>query len=295
MKEFFASLTKSGITCEYEQNFDFSKHSTVGVGGVAKIVFYPKSLKEMTRLCDFFTDNEMEFLVLGNISNTLPPDGVFEKPIISTKKLNSIEFSGGVFVEAGVTSSAFLNACQVAGRSGAEFLAGIPCTIGGAVYMNAGAGGKYMSDIVKKVLIYKQKRLCLVNKRSCRYAYKKSVFMENDAVILGVELELENSDSETVLAIRKNILQNREVLPKGKSMGCIFKNPLGESAGRLIEECGLKGEREGGAVVSRLHANFIINEGGATQKDFLKLIERVKKEVFARLGVILEEEIRVIR
>ena len=295
MKEFLELLTKSGISCEYELDFDFSKRSTVGVGGIAKIAFYPKTLKEMTRLCDFFTDNGMDFLVLGNISNTLPPDGVFEKPIILTKKLNSIEFSGGVFVEAGVTSSAFLDACQRKGRSGAEFLAGIPCTIGGAVYMNAGAAGKYMSDIVKKVLIYKQKRLCLVHKRSCKYAYKKSVFMENDSVILGVELELEDSDTESVCAIRKNILQNRLALPKGKSMGCVFKNPLGESAGRLIEAAGLKGSREGGAVVSKQHANFMINEGEATQSDFLRLIERVKDEVFKRFGVKLEEEIFVVK
>ena len=98
MKEFLERLTKSGISCEYELDFDFSKRSTVGVGGIAKIAFYPKTLKEMTRLCDYFTDNGMDFLVLGNISNTLPPDGVFESPIILTKKLTSIEFSGGVFV-----------------------------------------------------------------------------------------------------------------------------------------------------------------------------------------------------
>ena len=173
MKEFLDRLTKNGISCEYELGFDFSKRSTVGVGGIAKIAFYPKTLKQMTALCDYFTDNGMDFLVLGNISNTLPSDGVFERPIILTKKLTSIEFSGGVFLEAGVMSSAFLDACQCNGKSGAEFLAGIPCTIGGAVYMNAGAGGRYMSDIVKKVLIYKQKRLCLVNKNSCRYAYKR--------------------------------------------------------------------------------------------------------------------------
>ncbi|MBR2341224.1 MAG: UDP-N-acetylmuramate dehydrogenase [Clostridia bacterium] len=294
MKELLERLLSNGITCEYEENFDFAKHSTVGVGGKAKIAFYPKTLKETTRLCDFFVDNRMDFLVLGNISNTLPPDETLEIPIILTKKLKSMEFSSGVFVEAGVTSSALLDACQLNGKSGAEFLAGIPCTIGGAVYMNAGANGKYMSDIVKKVLIYKQKRLCLLNNHSCCYSYKKSVFMENDGVILGVELELKNSDEKSVCAVRKNVLQNRFALPKGKSMGCVFKNPLGDSAGRLIEAAGLKGLREGGAVVSRSHANFMLNEGGATQNDFLKLIRRVKNEVFKRFGVSLEEEIRVI-
>ena len=176
MKEFLERLTKNGITCEYELDFDFSTHSTVGVGGIAKIAFYPKTLREMTRLCDFFTDNGMEFLVLGNISNTLPPDGVFEKPIILTRKLKSIEFSGGVFVEAGVTSSAFLDACEKNGRSGAEFLAGIPCTIGGAVYMNAGAGGAYIDEIVESVLIYCKGETKLVPRKACGYSYKHSVF-----------------------------------------------------------------------------------------------------------------------
>ena len=98
MKELLERLLKKGIICEYEQDFDFAKYSTVGVGGKAKIAFYPKTLKEMTRLCDFFTDNGIDFLTLGNLSNILPPDEAFNTPIILTKRLKTREFSGGVFV-----------------------------------------------------------------------------------------------------------------------------------------------------------------------------------------------------
>ena len=295
MKNLIERLSQAGITTEYELEFDFSKHSTVGVGGIAEIAFYPKSIKEFIRLSDFFEDNEREVLVLGNLSNVLPPDGRFMTPIILTKKLRAMEFTESVFVEAGVTSSMFLDECFRQGRSGAEFLAGIPCTIGGALYMNAGANGKYISDIVKKVLIYRQKRLGLLTNKECHYGYKKSIFMENDAIILGVELALERSDKETISLIKDNILQSRRGLPKGKSIGCIFKNPLGDSAGRLIELAGFKGIRVGDAVISPIHANFMMNEGEATQEDFLTLIELVKKEVFEQFGVRLEEEIRVIR
>lgn len=295
MKELIERLRRIGLTIEYELEFDFSKHSTVGVGGIAEIVFYPKSIKEFIRLCDFFVDSEIEFLVLGNMSNILPPDGRFKKPLILAKKLKSTEFTDSVFVEAGVTASALLDECIKNGRRGAEFLAGIPCTLGGAVYMNAGAQGRYMSDIVKKVLVYKQKRLALLTNKDCRYGYKKSAFMEEDSVILGIELALEQGDSQAVALRRDCVLQARRGLPKGRSMGCVFKNPLGDSAGRLIELAELKGAREGGALVSSIHANFIMNDGGATQADFLRLIERVKRSVFERCGVLLEEEIRIIK
>ncbi len=293
MKDLIELLTNERINVQYERDFNLSKKSTIGIGGKAKIAFFPSTLKEFITLADFLFDEDIHFLILGNASNVLLPDKEMDKPIIFTTKLNSMEFSSGVFVEAGVTSGAFLKECEKHGKTGAEFLAGIPCTIGGAVYMNAGAGGKYISDIVKRVLIYKRKKLLLVPKNACGYSYKKSVFMDTDEVILGVELELEDAMSSEVNENRKRVLKNREWLPKGKSLGCIFKNPLGDFAGRLIEGAGLKGLRVGGAVVSDTHANFIINDLGATSKDVKELIALVKNAVFAQYKIKLEEEIRI--
>lgn len=293
MKDLIAQLMNEGINVEYEQDFDISKKSTIGIGGRAKTVFYPKKLKEFMMLADFFFDEDIPFLTLGNASNVLLPDGDFEKPIVFTTKLTSVEFSDGVFAEAGITSGAFLKECEKHGKTGAEFLAGIPCTLGGALYMNAGAGGKYISDIVKRVLVYKRKKLFIVPKASCGYAYKRSEFMNTDTVILGVELDLCDATPEEVIENKKNVLKQREWLPKGKSLGCIFKNPLGDFAGRLIENSGLKGLRVGGAVVSNEHANFIINDSDATAKDVIELIALVKATVFAQYKIELEEEIRI--
>lgn len=294
MKDLIDHLTNAGIYVDYERDFEISKKSTIGIGGRARTVFYPKKLKEFMQLADFFFDEDISFLTLGNASNVLLPDGDFERPIIFTTKLTSVEFLGGVFAEAGVTSNAFLKECETHGKTGAEFLAGIPCTLGGAVYMNAGAGGKYVSDIVKRVLVYKRKKLFIAPKNACGYAYKHSEFMDTDAVILGVEFDLDDATPEEVLENKKNALKSRERLPKGKSLGCIFKNPLGAVAGRLIEGAGLKGLRIGGAVVSNEHANFIINDGGATANDVKSLISIVKATVFAQYKIELEEEIRVL-
>ena len=294
MKDLIELLSQNGLVVDYERDFDLAKASTIGVGGKAAIVFKPKTLKELMRLSDVLDEASIPFLVLGKMSNVLPPDGYFEKPIILTKDLCAIEFSKGVFAEAGVSVGAFLRECAKHGKTGAEFLAGIPCTIGGAAYMNAGAGGKYLSDIVKRVLVYKQKKLCLVSKKSCEYGYKKSVFMQDDCIILGVEFELDEGSEAEILQNKRCVLKGRDWLPKGKSAGCIFKNPIGQSAGKLIEGAGLKGLRVGGAVVSEIHANFIINEGGATADDVKKLILLIKNAVFAQYKITLEEEIRII-
>ncbi len=294
MKDLVERLLQKGLQVECEREFDLANASTIGVGGKAAFAFKPKSLKELMRLVDAFDEDSVSFLVLGKMSNVLPPDGRLEKPIVLTTNLRELEFSKGVFAEAGVTSGMFIKECAKHGKTGAEFLSGIPCTIGGAAYMNAGAGGKYLSDIVKRVLVYKQRKLCLIAKKNCGYEYKRSVFMENDAIILGVEFALDDAATEEILDNRKCILQGREWLPKGRSAGCIFKNPLGESAGKLIEGAGLKGLRVGGAVVSEIHANFIINDKGATAADVKKLIALIKNAVFAQYKVRLEEEIRII-
>lgn len=294
MIDFIELLLKNDLSIAYKEDFDFSKNSTIGIGGKAKIVFYPTTIKELIALVDLLEENNAPYLVLGNLSNVLPPDQYLEKAIILTTKLTSIEFAKSVFVSAGVTSGALIRACAKNGKTGVEFLAGIPCTIGGATYMNAGAGGKYISDIVKRVLVYKQRRLCILTKKECEYGYKTSVFMKNGGIILGVELELDDALEEEILANQKNVLATRNWLPKGRSMGCVFKNPLGESAGKLIEGAGLKGLRNGGAVVSEIHANFIINEKNATQNEVLELIRIIKNAVFAQYKIILEEEIEII-
>lgn len=277
-----------------ESPFSFTKHSSIGCGGMAKAVFYPKNVIELCKLVDCLKKDGIGYYVLGNLTNVLPPDGDSDRVIIRTKNLNGILFSKEIFVYAGVTSGAFLQACKRNGKTGGEFLCGVPCTIGGALYMNAGADGRYINEIVENVLVYNDGKTRVVSLDECQYSYKHSVFMENGDVILGATLRLKDGTSEEIEERKRYYTERRAHLPTGKSMGCVFKNPDNRSAGELIEKSGLKGMRVGGAVVSEKHANFILNDNNATPTDIKSLIMLIKNAVFAQYGVALQEEIRYL-
>ncbi len=278
-----------------ESNYDFSKHASIGCGGKAKLAFFPKTIDETVALTDGLDGANARYVMLGKLTNVLPCDGVSSAiPVITTGLCGVEEHNGLIFAYAGTSAAALLRYAKEAGESGAEFLAGIPCTIGGAAYMNAGAGGKYLSEIVESVLFYSERQIMRIPVSECGYGYKQSVFMQKKGVILGVNFRLKDSSKDEIsLAIRNRLLE-RAHLPKGKSMGCVFKNPEGESAGALIEKSGFKNSRVGGAVVSAIHANFIINDGGATAKDIKDLITQIKTGVKTRFGVALTEEIRYL-
>ncbi|MBQ8686045.1 MAG: UDP-N-acetylmuramate dehydrogenase [Clostridia bacterium] len=277
-----------------EKPFDFTKRSTIGCGGFAPVAFYPKTAEECITLVGYLRTDGFPYQVLGNLSNVLPKSGESDGVVISTKSLKGISFSNGVFVEAGVTSGALLSACKKRGLSGAEFLVGIPCTVGGALYMNAGVAGAYIGELVESVTVIREGELTVLPRSACEYAYKHSAFMQNNDFILGAKLALEEADEASVLVKLKAYADRRKHLPKGKSMGCVFKNPPNAVAGRLIEGAGLKGLRIGGAVVSEMHANFIVNDKGATSEHIQALIAVVKNAVFAQYNVRLEEEIRYL-
>ena len=276
------------------QPFDLAKHSSIGVGGEAKIAFYPQSAAQLTALLRQFYEEKRAYYVVGNMTNILPSDRGTDKAIVCTKKLVGLKFGDKTFAYAGEQSGAFLRRCREAEKGGAEFLAGIPCTIGGALYMNAGAAGVYISEIVDSVLVVREGELQTLEKAECEYSYKKSLFMRNKDVIVGATLKLHDSKKQTIDENIRCFLQRRAHLPKGKSMGCIFKNPDGFAAGELIEKAGLKGLRLGGAFVSEEHGNFIINDGAAKADDIKRLIKIVQNAVFAQYGLQLKEEIQYL-
>ena len=281
-------------TFSHKRFFDLATHSTIGCGGKARLLFCPQSVGEMKALLSKLEADKIPYYVVGNMSNVLPPDEDVTIPLITTKNLNGVTLGNGAFVYAGVTSGSFLSICKRCGKSGAEFLHGIPCTLGGALYMNAGAGGVYMDEIVESVLVYRNGKTQLVLREDCGYSYKRSVFMDNGSVILGASLRLVDATDKEIQQ-RETYFKSRRVhLPKGRSMGCIFKNSTGRNAGDLIERSGLKNLRVGGAYVSPQHANFIINDGTATSKEIKILISLIQAAVFAQYGIRLEEEIRYI-
>ncbi len=277
-----------------EGPFCFSACSSIGLGGVAERAYFPRTVEEAAALVIAIERAGLPYLVLGNLTNVLPPDEGTDKIIVSTKRLKGTKIGEGLFAYAGTGSGALLSAAKRENLSGAEFLAGIPCTFGGGLYMNAGAAGVYLAEIVDSVLVLRKGRLERLPKSACEYAYKKSVFMESGDVILGGWLRLQPSTAEEIESRRAYFLEKRAHLPTGRSMGCVFKNPEGKFAGELIEKSGLKGLRIGGARISPKHANFIINEGGATAKDIRALVAIIKNAVYAQYGVTLREEIRYI-
>lgn len=277
-----------------ETNFDMAKHSTIGCGGIARTAFCPQSIAEIKALLSKLDKDKIPYQVVGNMSNVLPVDGETDIPLVRTKNLNGVTVENGAFVYAGVKSAALLSICKRNQKSGVEFLNGIPCTLGGALFMNAGADGVYINEVVESVLVYKKGKTKLLSVKDCHYSYKHSVFMEEGGVILGAALRLIDA-SEKEIEHKENYFKARRAhLPKGRSMGCVFKNPKGGSAGELIEKSGLKGLRVGGAVVSNEHANFIINDKSATSQDIKTLISLIKNAVLAQYKIQLEEEIRYI-
>ncbi len=279
---------------ELESPFDLAKNSSIGCGGTAKTAYFPRSVAEMTSLVQALERANVPYYAVGNMTNVLPPDGESERVFVVTKRMKSIAAENGFFAEAGVTGGAILRECKRRRLSGAEFLEGIPCTLGGALYMNAGVGGAYIGDIVESVTVLRSGQILTLPKAECGYAYKKSVFMQNDDLIVGATLRLTEASETEIEERTAYYAAKRAHLPKGKSMGCVFKNPEGLVAGKLVEGAGLKGFRVGGARVSEKHANFILNDKNATSAQIRSLIGIVKNAVFAQYKIRLEEEIRYL-
>lgn len=273
------------------QPFSLSQNSTIGCGGFAQTAFYPACVSDLTELLSALTERNIPFYTVGCMSNVLPSDSLSKRVFVCTKKVTEIQDG---FFGAGITAGKLLAYCKRAKLSGAEFLEGIPCTLGGALFMNAGVQGGYIGDIVDEVEIWRKGKVYTIDKSACDYAYKHSVFMRNNSVILGAKLRLKKSTLPQIESELARYRCRRVHLPKGKSMGCVFKNPQGASAGKLIEGAGLKGYTLGGAYISDMHANFIINKGNATAEEIRALIALIKNAVYAQYKISLEEEIRYL-
>lgn len=272
-----------------QKNRFLSEFSTFGIGGPIRLFAEVSTIDEMVEALSL---NE-RYLIVGKGSNCLFDDQGFDGLVIH----NKIDFCHweGREVTVGSGYSFALLGIQSArkGLSGLEFASGIPATVGGAIFMNAGANGRETAESLKSVLYFDQS-LRTFPREELTFSYRTSSFQKMKGVILSATFAL----SELAEA-RKNQLQIIEARMKtqplkDKSAGCVFRNPPGKSAGALIDQAGLKGTAVGGAQVSEIHANFIVNKGSATSEDVLKLIRLVQERVFEHTGVQLEPEIRLI-
>ena len=241
----------------------------------------------------------MPVLVFGRGSNLLVRDkGIKGAVIRLSGDLETISVEGSrVSCGAGAGLPKLINRCYVRGLSGLEELAGIPSTVGGAVAMNAGSFGSSIGDRVSKVsAVSYDGTEHSFDHLQCGFDYRTSVFLSNKMIICRVQFDLEKTDPQKIKAkIDRVLLKKAAAQPlKEASAGCVFKNPKGQSAGELIEKAGLKGLSAGGARVSELHANYIVNSKGATAADVICLMEKVQKTVEEKFSVRLEPEIRVV-
>lgn len=271
--------------------FTFSQNTTYGLGGKAIAAYLPKTPYGAQIAYDRLVANGIPFVVLGNGSNVLAADNGFSGAVICTKNLRGIIRldKNRLLCLAGTRVGELLAYCKARGLGGLEYLYGIPATVGGAVFMNAGVSGFAIGGDVESVRVYDGK-IHTFSREKCNFAYRHSTMRDINAIILSIIVNVCNSSSEEIEERIEYFKARRSHLPKGKSCGCVFKNPGGISAGFLIESAGLKGVRFGGAFVSDKHASFIINDGG-TSADVKSLICLIKQKVLEKFGILLEEEV----
>lgn len=285
----FNSKLKSLKNIEYETEYDLKKLSSFGIGGVASIVVFPKTKVEFIQALSIFP----EAVIIGNGTNILFSDNGVSRPIITTRRIcDSLHIENDrVIVGAGTSLTTLCVECMKNNLGGLENMYGIPATIGGAIYMNAGAFGTEMASVVESVQVFNNGRVEKIDANKIKFAYRYSSFQEKDCIILEATLKLHKADKlQLEEKIKQNILWRSENQPNGKSAGSVFKKSV-KPAGILIEQAGLKGQTVGGAIVSKKHANFIINYSNASAKDVLGLIKLMKDKVYIEHGILLEEEI----
>lgn len=279
----------------YLENVSMSKYTTYKVGGIAKVIVYPKDQKKLIMLLRELKSNNILYKILGNGSNTLFSDKVFEGVIIKLDNFDKIQFfRNSVKVGCGVNLIKLSNMAVKKSLSGLEFATGIPGTVGGAVYMNAGAYKSDMGYIVKsiKVITPKLEIITMTNKE-LDFHYRTSFLQKNSGYIcLEATIQLKKGNKNEMLELvrdrRERRLQSQPL--EYPSAGSVFRNPQDLFAGKLIEDLGYKGLMKGGAKISEKHANFIINYNNATSSDIKELIEFVKEEVLDKYGIELKVE-----
>ncbi|MDR2686464.1 MAG: UDP-N-acetylmuramate dehydrogenase [Oscillospiraceae bacterium] len=283
----------------YEENVQMSAKTTFKIGGPAELMLFPASTDELRACVKRCAAQGEKPFILGCGSNLLVKDSGLDGVAISTEKLTGVALAGEGLITcgAGVKLGELCAFAQKRGLAGLEFAYGIPGSAGGAAYMNAGAYGGEMKDILHSVqYIDMAGEICELPAEKLGLGYRSSVFMQNNGVIAGLTVQLSPGDPAEIKAKMNEILQKRrERQPlEFPSAGSVFKRPEGRFAGALIEQCGLKGKGVGGARVSEKHAGFIVNAGGATAADVRALIALVQAVVEAGTGVFLEPEIKFI-
>lgn len=283
----------------YIENEPMALHTTFKIGGPARLAVFPKNENEISEVIKKCKEENVRYMVVGNGSNLLVADeGIDAVVILLGKEFGEVKLIDDttIFAEAGAP---LMKVCRFAlenGLSGLEFAYGIPGSCGGGAFMNAGAYGGELGDVMFRCdHIDKDGNKGSLEGDDLKLAYRHSAYYENGCIITGAYFKMQKADKEEIKAKMADYMsRRRDKQPlEYPSAGSTFKRPEGNFAGALIEQCGLKGTSVGGAEISTKHAGFVINKGGATCKDVLDLCQKVADTVKAEKGIDLEMEVRV--
>ncbi|MGL5972552.1 MAG: UDP-N-acetylmuramate dehydrogenase [Oscillospiraceae bacterium] len=288
------------VDAEILKNELLKKHSNFQIGGKCSLMVIPKNKKAIIDTFKIVVSKSLKFFILGKGANVLFLDEGYDGVVIklSSKYSNVYVDKNDVICDAGVTIAKLCTIALKNNLSGLEFAFGIPGTLGGAVYMNAGAYGGEFKDIIKDVTyIEATGEITTKNVDDLDFEYRHSFFSNKNLCILSATLRLKEDSANNIKQKMDELLEKRvSKQPYFKpSAGSTFKRPQGNYASYLIEQCGLKGFKIGGAMVSEKHSGFVINDDGATSEDVLNLINHIKKDVFEKTGYFLECEVQIIK
>lgn len=279
-------------------NHALSDYSYTKTGGEADVIAFPKSKDEVKQIIDWTKEFDAPLTILGNLSNLIVKDGGIRGIVMILTDMNAISVDGHyIYAESGAGIIEVSREAYRHSLTGLEFACGIPGSVGGAVFMNAGAYEGEITDInVKIEAINREGQFLTYTNEDAEFAYRHSIFQENDNIILGVSFELQPGDQEAIKEKMDHLTELRESKQplEYPSCGSVFKRPVGYYTGKLIQDAGLQGHRIGGAEISRKHAGFIINVGGATATDYVEMIEYIQETIWNLNSVRLETEVRII-
>ena len=295
----FIKEIRDRIRGEIKEDEPMAKHTSFGIGGPADVWAEPRTKEDLFGLLEICVERKVPHMIVGRGTNLLVRDGGIRGVVIRLDKACADVRVRGSLVTAGAAAKlgALSSRAARGGLAGLEFCAGIPGSVGGGLAINAGAWGNSLCRMLASALVYDTKAGAnrKIDRSELDFGYRRSN-LASFGVILEAEFELEEDDPEAVLErMKQYLIQRTESQPLGfKSAGSVFKNPQGGYAGALIEALGFKGYMSGDAMVSDVHANFIINTGSATAADVLAIIGEIKERARAAAGVELEEEIEVV-
>lgn len=291
MEEYFNNF-------EYYKDIDLVKFNTYKIHSICKYLIYPKKIKELIDIVKYLRKENIDFIILGNGANIILSKSIYNV-VIKLDKLNIILINNNkVEAECGVNLTKLLNICTERGLSGLEFLTSIPAQVGSSTRNNTGAFNKSISDFIIEVKILDENyNIITLTKEELKFSYRNSLIKENNnLIVISTTFKLNLTKPEIV---KNNILEYKKIRLNNQpydmpNAGCVFKNPINNNAGKLIESLSLRGYNIKDAMVSKKHANFIVNKGNATSNDILELINYIKNKVKQKYNIDLELEQEII-